>query len=528
MLVDSDWVTAVHQVFRKIDTYSTLFHAIFLLCPPVLITSFVTDATSSSIYQRTLVSCYGVFYLALALSIVAYRLSPSHPLARYPGPFWYRTSSFCHAFLSVSGQRNTYLKALHERYGDVVRTGRVVYIGAFLGQIFPLVGISTVEEHVRRRRAWNRGLGPAALKEYEQLTTQRARQLADALEQQRRVSLEKWFDYFAYDLMSDMAFGGGSELMLEGDKDGVWSILQQGTRAASFFSTVPWLGLCIGKIPVAVRPLHIFITHGKEAVVKRMRCGSTTRDLFHYLNNEDLPDKEPAPMQQLVDDGILAVTAGSDTTASALTSIFFCLLTHPNVYASLCEEVDTFYPKGEDAFVTKHHGTMPYMNAVINEALRLYAPITTGGSRQVPRESDGVYAGSIYLSAGTTVYFPAYSLHRDARNFSFPDAFWPERWLIASGQVALEDARPPPSSTLKPTSSKFAHEEIAFIPFSAGPMNCVGRGFAMQEMRMVLCALAQRFRFRPREGWDIREYETHYKDYFVSTRPPLPAIVQPR
>ncbi|TBU54283.1 hypothetical protein BD310DRAFT_82387 [Dichomitus squalens] len=185
MLVDSDWVTvitalAVHQVFRKIDTYSTLFHAIFLLCPPVLITYFVTDATSSSIYQRTLVSCYGVFYLALALSIVAYRLSPSHPLARYPGPFWYRTSSFCHAFLSVSGQRNTYLKALHERYGDVVRTGPnelsirdrsattklaslpkgSMYIGAFLGQIFPLVGISTVEFDRRRTRSTPAGLEP--------------------------------------------------------------------------------------------------------------------------------------------------------------------------------------------------------------------------------------------------------------------------------------------------------------------------------------------------------------------------------
>ena len=47
-------------------------------------------------------------------------------------------------------------------------------------------------------------------------------------------------------------------------------------------------------------------------------------------------------MKQLVDDGILAVTAGSDTTASALTSIFFCLLTHPDVYSLLREEVDRF------------------------------------------------------------------------------------------------------------------------------------------------------------------------------------------
>ena len=70
-------------------------------------------------------------------------------------------------------------------------------------------------------------------------------------------------------------------------------------------------------------------------------------------------------MKHLVDDGILAVNAGSDTTASALTSMFFCLLTHPNAYASLQDEVDKFYPKGEDALVTKHHQDMVYMHAVV-------------------------------------------------------------------------------------------------------------------------------------------------------------------
>ena len=70
-------------------------------------------------------------------------------------------------------------------------------------------------------------------------------------------------------------------------------------------------------------------------------------------------------MKQLVDDGILAVTAGSDTTASALTSIFFCLLTHPDVYSLLREEVDKFYPRGEDAFATRHHADMSYMHAIM-------------------------------------------------------------------------------------------------------------------------------------------------------------------
>ena len=50
----------------------------------------------------------------------------------------------------------------------------------------------------------------------------------------------------------------------------------------------------------------------------------------------------------------------------------------------------------------------------------------------------------------------------------------------------------------------------------------------MQEVRMVVCALVQRFRFRLKEGWDVREYEWNYKDYFVSTRPEFPVVVVPR
>ena len=62
---------------------------------------------------------------------------------------------------------------------------------------------------------------------------------------------------------------------------------------------------------------------------------------------------------------MLAVVAGSDTTSSAMTSLFHCLLTHPEAYARLQEEVDRFYPAGEDAFSTKHHRDMHYLQAVM-------------------------------------------------------------------------------------------------------------------------------------------------------------------
>ena len=61
----------------------------------------------------------------------------------------------------------------------------------------PLVAIRDTDEHLRRRRAWTRGLGPAALKEFEHLIVRRARQLVDRLgEQEGAVSMGKWVNYF--------------------------------------------------------------------------------------------------------------------------------------------------------------------------------------------------------------------------------------------------------------------------------------------------------------------------------------------
>ena len=70
-------------------------------------------------------------------------------------------------------------------------------------------------------------------------------------------------------------------------------------------------------------------------------------------------------MQQLVDDGVLAIIAGADTTSSALTSLTYALLTHPDAYEKLQAEIDKFYPAGEDALDTKHHRDMPYLTAVM-------------------------------------------------------------------------------------------------------------------------------------------------------------------
>ena len=78
-----------------------------------------------------------------------------------------------------------------------------------------------------------------------------------------------------------------------------------------------------------------------------------------------MPDRPPPSTQQLIDDGVLAIVAGADTTSSALTSTFYCLLCNPDVYTRLQKEIDKYYPIGEDALETKHHRDMSYLTAVM-------------------------------------------------------------------------------------------------------------------------------------------------------------------
>ena len=107
-----------------------------------------------------------------------------------------------------------------------------------------------------------------------------------------------------------------------------------------------------------------------------------------------------------------------------------------------------------------------------------------------------------------------WSVHRDARNFSYPDTFWPDRWLIAEG--------------IQESKEKITHNPDAFIPFSFGPANCVGKNLAMLEMRLVLCHIMQKLNLRFADGWDVSEYEKHIKDMFVIEVPPLMVMVSRR
>jgi cytochrome P450 len=118
----------------------------------------------------------------------------------------------------------------------------------------------------------------------------------------------------------------------------------------------------------------------------------------------------PPTFAEVASDGVLAIVAGSDTTATTLSCLFWFLLSNPQAYLRLQAEVDDFFPPGEDILSTAHHPEMSYLNAVMrvlfslflpvtadtdfsNETLRLFPPVLSGSQRGIPRDSDGTLVG---------------------------------------------------------------------------------------------------------------------------------------
>ncbi|KAJ6553667.1 hypothetical protein B0H10DRAFT_1848822, partial [Mycena sp. CBHHK59/15] len=161
----------------------------------------------------TVASTYTTFYAILVLCILSYRVSPFHPLAKYPGPFLHKLSKFRMVWILFwrdhLGVDITYYQSLHKKYGVTVsqkKTGPnelsicdaeaiVPVLGAtgfpkgpfWDGRVPPGVTRSLISErdpveHLRRRKPWNRRFSAASLQGYEEIIRERTIQFVAKLE----------------------------------------------------------------------------------------------------------------------------------------------------------------------------------------------------------------------------------------------------------------------------------------------------------------------------------------------------------
>ena len=134
-----------------------------------------------------------------------------------------------------------------------------------------------------------------------------------------------------------------------------------------------------------------------------------------------------------------------------------------------------------------------------------------------------------FLPAGTSINIPPYALHRCGSYFSpGPAVFWPDRWLKEESRQIPEQLKH--ALGVKTTSEmpKVHTNTSAFIPFSFGPANCVGKNLATLEMRTVLALLITRFDFHLVSDYDSEDWNREQEDFFAMKNGRLPVIIRRR
>lgn len=192
----------------------------------------------------------------------------------------------------------------------------------------------------------------------------------------------------------------------------------------------------------------------------------TRNDVLDMLlaARDDAPTGSASLTSREVHDNCVSLfTAGFDTSSSALTWWIGLMATHPQVVEKLRREIDDAGTSTPEAIAR-----LPWLNATIKEAMRLYSPSTALFTRVALRD---VVIGETPVSKGTLVVIPIWNLHRDARSFAEPGTFRPDRFM--------PDAPPIPRS--------------AYMPFGAGPHFCLGQHFASIEMALIAAHLVQNF-----------------------------------
>ena len=112
----------VHLIFKQTETCRLYWLFILLLAIPSYLTRLYIPHAGSTILAA--VKVFSLFWLTLATSILVYRVSPWHPLAKYPGPLLCKLTKFYLAYFALGGKQYLYYYELHKKYGNVVRIGQ--------------------------------------------------------------------------------------------------------------------------------------------------------------------------------------------------------------------------------------------------------------------------------------------------------------------------------------------------------------------------------------------------------------------
>jgi cytochrome P450 len=205
-------------------------------------------------------------------------------------------------------------------------------------------------------------------------------------------------------------------------------------------------------------------------IAERRTNGEDRGDLLSMLlEAADEESGQQMSDEQVRDEAMTLFLAGHETTANALTWTWYLLAQNPAEERQLHHELDRVLAGRLPTVDDLPH--LPYTRMVLSESMRLYPPAYVIGRQAVERYDVRDYV----IEPGSTVFVSPFVMQRDPRYWFDFERFDPNRWT-------------PEAMARRP--------KFSYFPFSAGPRNCIGEGFAWTEGILALATLTQRWQAR--------------------------------
>ncbi|EAA66961.1 hypothetical protein AN8338.2 [Aspergillus nidulans FGSC A4] len=414
---------ASHQCIRhgEIDNRLRPLSALYLLAFLGLCLCYVRIFSLS--WPRALgetILAASSFNLGLLTSIITYRAF-FHRLRHFPGPWMAKVTRISAVLKAV--ERTQYhldLKEMHRKYGDFVRTGpreisvnrpSAVYLTSgphsvctkptwysHVSDDITKVSLNSTrdpEVHRRRRRAWDRGFSMKALPTYEPRLQHKVDVLVSQIRSRidRPLNITQWTMYLAFDVMGLVGFSKDFRQLEDAVEHAAIEELHGQMLMYGILRPVPWVLTILGATLGLAGKYGQFMTYCVARTAERKAEWNASEDkvpqdviswLFKASDEKD--QSAPPGEQALNEDGQLLIITGSDTTSGALANAFYYLAKHPAVYKKLQAELDNAFSSGKQSPKINNETLrkLPYLEAIINETLRLKPAVPSGQPRQTP------------------------------------------------------------------------------------------------------------------------------------------------
>ncbi len=265
---------------------------------------------------------------------------------------------------------------------------------------------------------------------------------------------------------------------------------QAGSWTKSIMSLRILFGVAVESSP-GYKALEYIISKIEERIDDLLEQGpdnkSTLSGMIFASDNEDdgTQIRKNLSREEIIDNALLLMYAGSETSATVLTNAMLFLGLHPSVWNKLTKEQETIMTKEGDVMTMANLdvNNAPYLDAVIKESLRMRT-VVGGLPRKVLKDIDVNGDGKTIIPKGWLIDPSVLITHEEDPSTKLPDAmhmdaiqgFRPERWLESD-------------NTFETPSGEW------YVPFGHGPRHCLGKTLAMLEMKIFLATMVRKLDF---------------------------------